>query len=227
MGDNVHKGHRERLKKRFLEEGLDSFTEVQVLELLLFYCIPRQDTNVLAHKILDKYGTLANVFESNAADIEKTCGISFNSAVFISLISGVAKRYYMSKWRLRVPLDTPDKAAEYCISLFTGRIYETFYLICLDRQMKLIATSMISEGSINETPVYPRKVVEVALRFQADSVILSHNHPGGNKKPSTSDIEATNNISAALNYIAIDLVDHIIVSGNNTFSFMENNLLPR
>ncbi|GAE89976.1 RadC family protein [Acetivibrio straminisolvens] len=221
----VHEGHRKRLKERFLKEGLDSFEQHQVLELLLFFSIPRRDTNELAHTLLNRYGSLSGVLEADPKDLAATPGIGENSAILLSLIPHLSRRYLNDKWRDKPELNSSTKAGQYAISLFWGRNYEVFYVICLDAQNRVNYAQLVHEGTINEAPVYPRIIVETALRHKANSVILAHNHPGGTLNPSKADIEATNRIRTALEAISIKVIDHIIVCGGKYVSFAERGLL--
>lgn len=221
----MHEGHRERLKNRFLTEGLDGFEQHQILELLLFYVIPRKDTNPLAHQLIARYGSLAGVLEADPKDLASTSGVGSNTAVLLSIIPSLARIYFKDKWGDKPILNSVSKAGEYTVPLFTGRNYETFYVICLDAQCRANYAAMVHEGSINEAPVYPRIIVETALRHQANSVILAHNHPGGSLKPSNADIEVTKRITVALGAISIRVVDHIVVAGDRYFSFADKGLI--
>jgi len=225
MEKKLHEGHRQRVKDRYLSEGLDSFSDHQVLELLLFYCIPMKDTNELAHKMINEFGSLAGLFEAHPHDISRRCGVSANTAIMVSLIPALSRRYFRSRWGDKPALNSSSKAGNYVISLFAGRTYEAFCLICLDAQNRVIHADLVHEGTINEAPVYPRMIVEAALRHQANSVILAHNHPGGGLQPSKSDIDVTAKIKAALDQISIAVNDHIIVAGDKYFSFAEKGLL--
>lgn len=225
MDKKLHEGHRERVKKRYLNEGLDAFEDHQVLEMLLFYCIPRKDTNELSHKMIREFGSLAGLFEADPRDICRRCKVSENTAILISAIPSLARRYFKSKWGQKPVLNSSTLAGEYAISLFAGRTYEAFYVICLDSQNRVNKAELVHEGTINEAPVYPRIIVETALRHQANSVILAHNHPGGSLNPSREDIEVTRRIVTALNAISIRVVDHIIVGGDKYMSFAERGLI--
>ena len=221
----MHEGHRKRLKMRFLKDGLDSFEPHQVLELLLFYSIPRKDTNELAHELLKKYGSLSGVFEADPKDLAQISGIGENTAYLLSLIPQLARRYSNDKWGDKPELNSSTKAGNFAVSLFGGRTYEVFYIICLDSQNRVNYSELVHEGTINEAPVYPRVLVEAAIRHKANSVILAHNHPGGTLNPSRADIEATRTICTALESISIKVVDHIIVCGEKYYSFAENGKL--
>jgi len=225
MSENLHEEHRKRVRARYLKEGLDGFEDHQVLELLLFYSIPRRDTNELAHRMIEKFGNLPTLFEADPADIQKRCGVSEKTAILISLIPSLARRYFKEKWGEKPVITSSFKAGNYAITLFTGRTYEVFYVLCLDSQNRVNYAALVHEGTINEAPVYPRLIVETALRHQANSVILAHNHPGGSLQPSKADIDVTKKIIAALEPISIKVMDHIIVAGDKYFSFAEKGLL--
>jgi DNA repair protein RadC len=225
MDKNLHQGHRQRVKARYLEEGLDAFADHQVLEMLLFYCIPMKDTNELAHKMIREFGSLAGLFEADAKAICERCQVSENTAILVSLIPKLAGRYYKGKLGDRPVLGNPQAAGAYIKTLFAGRTYEAFYVISLDSQNRVNHATLVHEGTINEAPVYPRLIVEAALRHKANTIIVAHNHPGGSLRPSKGDIEVTKTIREATEAIAIRVVDHIIVAGDQFFSFADNGLL--
>lgn len=220
----MHEGHRIRLKNRFLEEGLDGFEDHQILELLLFYAIPRRDTNEIAHSLIEKYGSLSGVLEADPRDLANTSGLSENSALLLSLIPSLARVYNKDRWGIRPILNSTAKAGEYVLTLFAGRPYEVFYLICLDAQLHVISSALVHEGTIDQAPVYPRLIVETALRHKAHSVILAHNHPGGSAFPSPQDVEVTQKIRSALEGISISVLDHIIAAEEKYVSCSEKGL---
>ncbi len=225
MEKKLHEGHRQRVKTRYLTEGLDAFEDHQVLEMLLFFCIPMKDTNELAHKMLKEFGSLSGLFEADPKDICRRCGVSENTAILLTMIPSLARRYFKGKWGDKPVLNSSSKAGEYAVSLFAGRTYEAFFVICLDAQNRVNYSALVHEGTINEAPVYPRVIVEAALRHQANSVILAHNHPGGTLQPSSADLEITKRIVAALEAISINVTDHIVVAGDRYISFAEKGLI--
>jgi len=226
MGEKLHEGHRNRVRERYLNEGLDGFYDYQILELLLFYAIPMKDTNELAHKLVNEFGSLHELFEADPKDICKRSGISLNAAILISMIPQISRKYMNAKWGEKPIINSSSKAGDYAVSLFVGRKYEAFYVLCLDAQNRINYSALVHEGTINEAPVYPRIIVETVLRHQANAVILAHNHPGGSLKPSGADIEVTKKISNALGAISIKVIDHIIVAGDAYYSFAEKGMLP-
>jgi len=221
---NLHENHRSRVRKRFMENGLHGFADHEVLELLLYYCYPRRDTNEIAHRLINEYGSLYNLFEADTQDIMRRCGTTQNVAVLISMIPKVANLYFRSKWgRDAIVMDSVQAVGRYAVSLFVGRTNEAFYIFCLDTSRKLNHVSLIAEGSLDETPVYPREIVSEVLKYQSTAVILAHNHPGGTSKPSRKDVEATRKLVEGLKFLAISVLDHIIVAGDKYYSFASND----
>lgn len=219
---SVHSGHRQRLKDRFLQEGLDNFQEINALELLLFYCIPRKDTNELAHELLREFGSFANVMEASVEDLEKVNGIGHNAATFISLIHATNRFYRIKKAE---DTDTISQVDQYVAVLeprFAGRKNETVFLLCLDAKSKIICCKQIGEGTATSAHISVRKVVEAALSANATSVILSHNHPGGYAMPSKADEETTFRVAKALSDVDVTLLDHVIFSDVDYTSLVQS-----
>ncbi len=226
-GKELHGGHRERLRNRFLKEGLDNFEDHQVLELLLFQAIPRLDTNPVAHKLLQRFGSLSAVLEADPKDLARVEGVGANTALFLSMIPQVTRRYFHDRVKhSRKTLNTSEAAAEYLVPLMAGRSEEVFYAICLDSQLRILYPALISEGTVKDALVHPRHVVEAAVRHKASSVILAHNHPAGSVKPSNHDHKLTRNLVQALGAINIQVADHIIVAGEQIYSFSREGTLP-
>ena len=223
MSQDLHKDHRRRVRERYLKDnGLDSFAEHEVLEFLLFYCIQRRDTNELAHKMLKEYGSLANLFDAHPNDIAKRCGVNESTAILMGMIPQLAKRYSQSRWEKNNRLITSQKAGEYLIGLFAGRITEAFYILCLDAQRRLNRAAPVSEGTVEEAPIYIRNIVQTTLLYNSANIVLAHNHPGGSVTASGADIEATRQIIRTFELLDITVLDHIIVAGDRYFSFAEN-----
>ncbi|MBI5849126.1 MAG: DNA repair protein RadC [Nitrospirae bacterium] len=223
----LHKGHRNRLRTRFLKEGLDSFEDHQVLELLLFQAVARRDTNPLAHKLIQRFGSLSAVLEADPKDLASVEGVSGNAAAFLSMIPHITRRYFHDRLRYsRKPLNTSEAAAEYLVPLMAGRSEEVFYVICLDSRLRVLYPALISEGTVKDALVHPRHVAEAAVRHKAASVILAHNHPAGSIKPSVHDHKLTRSLVQALGGIHVPVVDHIIVAGELIYSFSREGTLP-
>ncbi len=218
----THDGHRQRLKERFVQEGLDHFDELQVLELLLFYVIPRQDTNPLAHRLLDQFGTLSQVLEAPLEELEKVPGIGKNAAAFLHLIREAGRYYQVSRTKQERILNTTEKCIRYLCSVFMGRRNETVFLLCLDAKCKLLCCKEIAEGSVNSASISVRRIVEMALGVNATSVVLAHNHPSGLAIPSGEDVQTTHRIAAALQTVEISLADHVIVADGDAVSLLQS-----
>lgn len=223
MNGNEHTGHRQRLKNRYLKEGLDSFEMHEVLELLLCYSIPRRDCNPIAHHLLDEFKSISNVLDTDVERLSRVDGIGENSAVLLSLIPKLAKIYLQEKWSMdnKKTLGSFETIGRFAIGMFIGKKNEEFGIICLDSHRNVHYSGIVQKGSINETPAYPRLVVDAALRANAQTVVLCHNHPNGSVLPSDADIDATRAIVNALDAIAIDVLDHVIVSGDRFYSMAE------
>lgn len=219
---SIHEDHRERMRKRFLNEGLDHFSDIQVLELLLFYVIPRKDTNPIAHGLLERFGSLYQVLEAPVEELQKVPGIGPNSALLLNLISAVARYYMINRRENHKILRTIDECGEYLTSFFVGRRVEMVYLLCLDAKCKVITCREVGEGSVNSANVPIRRIVEIALGTGATSVVLAHNHPSGLALPSGEDIATTRRVAAALSTVDVQLVDHIIVADEDFVSLVQS-----
>ena len=218
----IHDGHRQRLKKRFLEEGLDNFTDIQVLELLMFYCIPRKDTNPIAHSLLDHFGSLSQVLEAPVEELQKVEGVGESAAAFLHLTTAVSRYYLVDRNSHVTILPTIDHCARYLVPFFFGRRNETVFLLCLDAKCKVLCCREIGEGSINSAGISIRKIVETALGVGATTVVLAHNHPSGVAVPSGDDIQTTRRVAAALSAVEIQLADHIIVADDDCVSLAQS-----
>lgn len=227
MAADIHVGHRERMRQRFLQEGGEGFHDHELLEMLLYYAVPRGDTNPLAHKMIQEFGSLPTLVEAEPIDISRLCGVGKNTAILISLQKELSKRCMQARWRDRPMLNSLNLAVEYCKSLMAYKNREFFYVVCLDNKRRVINTVQIAEGTVNSATIHPRVVIEAALKLQASAVIFTHNHPGGICKPTFEDIETTTELARLLYAIEVQLIDHIIVADSTTFSFLENKLLSR
>lgn len=220
-GSEVHKNHRSRMRAKFSKTGFDGFLEHEILEMLLYYSIPRVDTNPLAHKILKKYKTLANVFDATPDELMKETGVSEVTATLLSMVPKLSQVYEKSKWEREESLNGTDELGKYAVSLFKDKLNEEFALICLDANRRVHWSGIIIKGTIDRTEAYPRVVVDEALKHKATKVVFTHNHPNGTLAPSVADKKSTEVLIKVLNSIGIEVLDHIIVSGNRYFSMKE------
>ena len=221
----VHEGHRERLRRRFIEHGLENFDDVNVLELLLFYVRPRQDTNETAHRLLDYFGSIDRVFDARIDDLERVEGVGRETAVFLRLIPQVSRRYMERKWSPGEVMDTSAAAGQFLVPLFAHEKSEVVYVICLDSRCGYINCRAMARGTGNFAEVSTRSMVEYVLGQNAAKAIVAHNHPYGLALPSREDELATEKLMTALAAVEVDLVDHIIVAGRDFVSLADSGLL--
>lgn len=223
---HVNAGHRDRMRRRFREESLDNFADHEILEMLLYYCIPRRDTNGLAHRLLDAFdGSFSAVLDASCEELMQIAGLSENTAVLFSMLPQVFRRYRESMEMHNCPKLCDDAAAgAYFIPKYIGRIKETAMMVCLDSQCRVLSTQILTEGTVDSTSVSIRRIAEIALRYNAFGVMLAHNHPGGQPLPSRADIVLTQEIARGLEVLSIHLVDHIIIAGENYASMSKHRM---
>ena len=221
---SIHAGHRQRLKERFLKDGLDNFEEHQVLELLLFYGIPQRDTNEIAHELIRHFGSLSGVLEASPEELSKIKYVGDNVTTLFKLINAVS-RYYQVNCAMREEiLPTIESCGKYLMPFFYQRTNETVFMLCLDAKCKVLCCEKVGEGSVNSAAVPVRKIVELALKNGASAVILAHNHPSGVAVPSGEDVQTTRRVAMALDAVEIVLVDHIVVADEDWVSMAESGL---
>ena len=205
-----------------METGLDSFTDVQALELLLFYAIPQKDTNPIAHALLNRFGSLSQVLDADAEELERVPGISDHAATLLRLVTQLGRFYQVDTAQRTEALTSIDACGAYLVPHFFGRKVETVFLLCLDAKCKVLCCREIGEGSVNAASISVRKVVEAALSANATSVVLAHNHPSGVALPSADDVQTTRRIAAALSAVEVRLIDHIVVAEGDFISMVQS-----
>ncbi len=225
--DPPYLGHRQRVKDLALKSGLDGFAGHQVLELLLFYAMPYKDTKEVAYRLIQRFGTFGDVLNADYEALLQVEGVGPNTATLLTLMPEFFRRYEKDRFGAKVRLLDQATMMEYVRHLFTGCSYEAFYLIALDNSNHVLNAVKISQGSLTEVAIYPRLVVEAALNCRADSVVLAHNHPSGDMRPSAADIDLTQRICAVLEEIGISVLDHIIMCGEQCFSFVEKGFMVK
>lgn len=226
MSKQIHDGHRERMRNRFLEHGLDNFTEHEILELLLFYAIPRVDVNPLAHHLINTFGSLAGVLDAEPIDLYKVKGIGSNAAALLHMMPQVFQRYQISRTDEKLVFDTAEKAAEYLIQYYTGKTYEQAIVILMDNKCQVLNICEIGEGNVSSVEIDTRILIKRAIQYNAASAILAHNHPKGVCRASRIDIHLTSQVRALLAAIKVKLVDHIVVSENRWVSIGAKEDMP-
>ena len=218
-------GHRERVRRRFLDEGLDGFKDYEALEMLLFYAVPRQDTKVIAKRLIDQFGSLQAVFHTPPERLMQEAGLTEATAALIAMLLQLARKIEEQQAQENARIRSTLDAGRDVIAMFRGRQDESVRILCLNASGKVVRRARIAEGDVNAVHFPIRKLVEEALACKAVSVILAHNHPGGTMAPSQEDLDATKAAKAALETVGIRLLDHLIVAGDNYCSLREEGYL--
>ena len=218
----LHDGHRQRAKDRYRQLGADALADHELLELALFYAIPRQDTNETAHRLLKRFRSLQGVLQATPEELEKEEGVGRSAALLLCLIGDISRRARITSLPEKI-LNSPDRTGAYFMELLTGQKRELLYQVCLDGKGKLLTCRCIGKGTVSASPVHVRQVVENALYAGASTIILAHNHPSGMAEPSQDDYDSTRAVIGALNVIGVRVIDHLIFAGNSVYSMTQNS----
>ncbi len=232
MSEKDNQGHRERIKEKFLKNGIDGFAEYEILELLLTYCIPRKDTKPIAKDLLNKFKTLDNVFKADFDKLSVIDGLGNNSIAFLKLIGDLPSIIYKDELKNKklvnkeiLKISNKDILLNYLRNKIGYEEKEKFYVIYLSSSNEVIEFEENSVGTLDRSSVYPREIYKKIINLNAKSIILAHNHPSDNITPSKSDIELTNEIAKGLKNFGALLIEHIIITKNSYFSFLEEGLI--
>ncbi len=221
---HTNQGHRQRVKDRFLAEGLENFDEVHALELMLFYALAQKDTKQLARDLLDRFGSFNAVLEAPVEELKCVPGVGTGVATYLSLFCQVERyRRIRRDGQVRV-MDSLESYGTYLASHLSGRRNETVYMLCLDAKQKMLSCKLVGEGDVNSASIPVRRMVEIALATNASIVILAHNHPSGSAVPSPEDILTTKAFAQALKPLGIWLADHVVVSDEDYISMRQSML---
>lgn len=221
-----YEGHRDRLRKKYLQGGYLAFHEYEILELLLTYVIPRRDTKPIAKELIEKFGNLDGVVSASLEDLTEVSGIKENSGVFLKLLGDLAKNLYKGEMK-REGIQLKDKSSllRYLRSDIGFSSREEFKVIFLNNYNMLVGSETLFVGTIDKSAVYPREIVEKVLQYKAKGIIFAHNHPSGNLRPSKQDIQITEHMQEALDLIDVKVLEHIIITKDGYFSFLEEGLI--
>ena len=222
---NVHAGHRARLFEAYARAGLDGFSDVVVLELLLTFAIPRKNTNPLAHRLLKTFGTLHGVLSASEPQLRAVPGMPPRAAALVGMLRQLWQRAEASRAAEELPLRADSECVALLRQKFVGAQEEQVWILCMDAKCKLLDCCQISEGSVNYTAMPLRRVVEAALAAGATAVMLAHNHTSGVALPSREDVALTRKVKTALENVDVVLLDHIVVAENDYVSMRESGLL--
>jgi len=219
------KDHRRRLRDRFLSGGAAALPDYEMLELILFRAIPRQDVKPLAHALLSQFGDFNSVLSAKADQLSDCPGVGPAVVTELKIVEAAAHRLAQAKVRQRHVISSWDSLLDYCRTVMAHRETEQFRILFLDNKNTLIADEAQAEGTVDHVPVYPREVVKRALALNASALILVHNHPSGDPTPSRADVDMTRQIQIAAEPLGIPLHDHLIIGRLDYTSFRSEGLI--
>ena len=219
-------GHRQRLKDKFHQHGIETFTDSEVLELLLILGTPRKDCKEQARSLLKHFGSLANVLEASSGELQKVKGVGPNNSFAIHFLHAVARRYLKHRLQEKQYLHSSRQVAEYLVHSMRDLKQEVFTAIFLDASHAIIETREVARGTVSSNTIYPRELVRLALEHNAAAMVVAHNHPSGNLEPSPQDHKLTRTLYLACNFMNIRLLDHLIIGqSEKTYSFADHGLM--
>lgn len=219
------KDHRKRLRARFMDGGAEALPDYEMLELVLFRTIPRQDVKPLARALLDRFGDFNGVLSASPARLKDISGVGDVVVEELKIVEAAAHRLSRSRVIKRPVVSSWEALLDYCHTTMSHRETEQFRVLYLDRRNVLIADEAVAEGTVGHVPVYPREVVRRALDLGASALILVHNHPSGDPTPSPEDISMTERVRDAAAALEIELHDHIIIGKSREVSFRSDGYL--
>ena len=229
---NNAKGHRERVRKKFLENGFNGLEDYEILELLLFYVIPRKDTKAIAKELIKKFKNLANVLKADTLELKTIDGLGDVAITFLKMMGALPEKIYKDELKnQKLIKDDKNKISdkEVLLSFLRNKIgyedVEKFYVIYLSSSNEVLAFEESSSGTLDRSSIYPREIYKRVIMENAKSIIIAHNHPSGNTCPSKCDIDITNEIAKGLKNFGALLLEHIIITRDSYFSFLEEGLI--
>ncbi len=218
----IHEGHRKRLRERFVSHGLEGFHDINALELLLTYAIPRKDTNEIAHRLLEQFGSLQGVFHASYQELQEVDGIGEQAATLLMLLPQIVKKAAVSQAENIRICDSDVKLRAYLEPHFLDEQDEVLYLLCMDSRRAVIHCCELSRGVVNGVELSIRKLVEEALRRKAAIVAIAHNHPNGHLCFSIEDETMTKRIEEALYAVGIHFWDHLLFADGRCRSYRDS-----
>ena len=224
MAENYNNEHRKRVREEFLKRGFTEDTPpYKVLEMLLFYAIPRVDTKPTAKRLLENFGSFANIIEAPVEELMKIKGIGENAAIYLKVLLSAVRLYGYDKTEIRQSYNSADLVGDMLVNKYKGFSKETFAVSSFDNKGVMLGFDILSEGDLSTVTVTVRQVVEVAIKRNAACVVFSHNHPGGEAIPSPDDIKTTENLCNAMHNLNIVPLDHIVLCDNDYVSMAQSS----
>ena len=225
MDENIHKDHRSRMRKQFSAHGPAVFNDIQLLEFLLFYAIPRGDVNPLAHTLLDRFGSVSGVLKASPAQLKAVPGIGDNAASLLSLCGHLVRKCGEEQLPVGIQLATSDEFGKFFLPRFWNEQNEMLMLMSLNHRHEVLNCSVITKGSVSATEINTRLVLQQTLSDNATAAVIAHNHPSGHALPSRADIESTVTLAKMLSAVSVKLLDHIVIADNDFISMRETPTL--
>lgn len=227
---NNREGHRKRLQERYLSCGYKSLADYEIIEFLLFPIIPRRDTKALAKELLEKFSTIEGIFEADPKELKKVKGLGDVSTIYLKFIGDLFSYYYEDrvlndKENNRISIRSKNQLLNYLRKNIGISKIEEFKVIFLNSNNEVLGVETLFQGTIDKSAVYPRKILERVIFYNARSIIFAHNHPSGNTSPSSKDIEITKMMKEFFKMVDVSVLDHIIISRDSYFSFLEEGII--
>ncbi|MGF6907175.1 RadC family protein [Fusobacterium sp. PH5-44] len=220
-------GHRERIREKYMKGGYKGFLDYELLELLLTFSIKRRDVKPIAKNLMERFSTLENVIKSDRNSLKEVDGIGDFTGILLNLIGDISTRIYEGQLNKKDLFTVTGKNT--LITYLRGNIAfnsaEQFMVLFLDTQNRIIETSVLFSGTIDRSAIYPREIIKSVIKYEAKSVIFAHNHPSGTSKPSKMDTDITRKLYYSLKEFDVRLLDHIIITKTEYFSFLENGII--
>ncbi len=216
--------HRQRLKERFVKNS-SGMADYEILELLLTYAIPRKDTKAQAKAMLERFGSLGEIFQARDSEIQAIAGIGKSTLLFFQVLDECRTRTFQTPLTKKASFSNPGDVSDMVTARLGRCEHEEFWTIFLDNKNRLQAFEKVSRGTIDQAPVFPREIITLALEHRSSGIILVHNHPGGDPTPSSQDIQLTNRLKSLGKEMGIRVLDHMVVAENTHYSFMEHGLM--
>lgn len=216
--ENIHAGHRKRLIDRIYKAGVKNTDEIQLVELILFFCIPRADTNPIAHRLLDEFGSLPGILDADMETLKCVAGVGESTAKTLSLFKDILLEYKVRKNQKNTAISNYKMAKEFFECLMQDNTEEEFYVACLNSKNEICSYKLFQRGNVNNIVFSMRDLTEYVLKNKAVSIIIGHSHPNGLAVPSLDDIKTTIKIIETMSMVNIDVIDHIIIGKGETYS---------
>ena len=227
-GQKKGAGHRQRLRNKFRQGGIETFTDSEVLELLLVLGTPRKDCKEQARALLGRFGSLPGVLEASDGELQQVKGVGPNNSFAVHFLHGVARRYLKQRLQEKIYLHSSRQVAEYLVHSMRDLPHEVMTAIFLDSSHAIIDTRVVARGTIASNTIHPRELVRLALELNAAALVIAHNHPSGSLEPSGQDRRLTRTLFLACTFMNIRLLDHLIIGNSEeTYSFADHGIMDR